>query len=167
MTSNVEQGTRNSDSSRYDRDYYQWLLLTIQQLQNQEYAVVDWDNLLEELEGLAKSQKRELKSRLLVLIEHLLQLKYWGKERDYNGRGWRNTIIEQRRQIQIVLDDSPSLQPILADLFEQCYKMARQDTSQKTGLDIQVFPDSPPFSLEEVLNFYYFDAHQPESMTNY
>jgi len=93
LTSNVEQGTRNSDSSRYDRDYYQWLLLTIQQLQDQEYAVVDWENLLEELEGLAKSQKRELKSRLLVLMEHLLKLKYWGKERDYNARGWRNTIL--------------------------------------------------------------------------
>ncbi len=160
LTSNIEKVTQNFTSSLYDRDDYQWLLQTIRQLQSQEYSAVDWENLLEELESLAKSQTRELKSRLLVLIEQLMKLKYWESERDYNAREWKNTIIEQRRQIQILLDDSPNLKPILTDLFEQCYKMARQDTSQKTGLNIQVFPDSPPFSIEEALNFYYFDAQQ-------
>jgi len=159
MTRNVEQATQNSNSSLYEKDYYQWLLLTIEKLQNQEYSAVDWENLVEELDGLAKSQKRELKSRLLVLLEHLLKLKYWKNERDYNARGWKTTIIEQRRQIQILLEDSPSLKSIITDLFEQCYKMARQDTSQKIGLDINTFPDSPPFSLEEALDFYYFNNH--------
>jgi len=34
-----------------------------------------------------------------------------------NERGWRNTIIEQRRQIQLVLQDSPSLRATLKDRY--------------------------------------------------
>ncbi len=140
----------------YHQDYYQWLLTTFKQLQNSDYSQVDWENLLEELESLAKAQKRELKSRLIVLIEHLLKLTYWESERDDNARGWKNTIVEQRRQIELLLEDSPSLQPLLADLFESCYVRAKQDTSYKTGLPIEIFPQSPPFSFEQALKFDYF-----------
>ncbi len=140
----------------YHQDYYQWLLTTFKQLQNSDYSQVDWENLLEELESLAKAQKRELKSRLIVLIEHLLKLTYWESERDDNARGWKNTIVEQRRQIELLLEDSPSLQPLLADLFESCYVRAKQDTSYKTGLPIEIFPQYPPFSFEQALKFDYF-----------
>lgn len=156
MTSNVTSYQPQSDHSLYNEDYYQWLSITVKQLQNSDYSQVDWKNLLEELESLAKAEKRELKSRLIVLIEHLLKLAYWESERDYNSSGWKNTIIEQRRQIDLLLEDSPSLKPMLADLFDSCYLRAKQDTSYKTGRPIDIFPQDPPFDLEQVLNSNYF-----------
>ena len=159
MMTNVQSSQSKSHHSLYEEDYYQWLLATVKQLQNSHYSEVDWENLLEELESLAKAQKRELKSRLIILIEHLLKLAYWENEREYNARGWKNTIIEQRRQIQLLLEDSPSLQPILADLFDSCYARAKQDTSYKTGLALDLFPQDPPFNFEQALNFDYFYHH--------
>lgn len=156
MTTNVQPSTPNSNHSLYERDYYQWLLLTIKQLQTDKYSEVDWENLLEELDSLAKAQRRELKSRLIVLIEHLLKLAYWEREREYNARGWKNTIIEQRKEIQLLLKDSPSLKPILAEQFLECYTLAKKYTSRKTELDINLFPDHPPFTLEEALELDYF-----------
>jgi hypothetical protein len=153
---NLPPLTPKQSSSLYEQDYYQWIAMTVKQIRQGKLADVDWHNVLEELETLGRSEKRQLKSRLMVLIEHLLKLAYWNAERDYNARGWNNTIVEQRRQIELLLQDSPSLQPILADLLAECYAQARKDTSRKTGLDLDTFPDYPPFSLEQVLDFDYY-----------
>jgi hypothetical protein len=87
-----------------------------------------------------------------VLIEHLLKLQYWTTEKDYNARGWRNTIVEQRRQIAYTLADSPSLQAIVNDMFSDCYQDARNDTLRKYQLPSTLFPQESPFSLVEVLD---------------
>lgn len=155
MTTNLPSPTYQHDSI-YEKDYYKWIATTVEQIRQGNFANIDWDNVLEELETLGRSEKRELKSRLIVLIEHLLKLAYWSTEREYNARGWNNTIVEQRRQIELLLQDSPSLKPILADLLNDCYTEARKDTSRKTELEIDTFPANPPFTLEQVLDFDYY-----------
>lgn len=62
------------------------------------------------------------------------------------------TIVEQRRQIILSLEDSPSLKTVLSDLFRDCYQIARKDTLQKHELTADIFPVKPPFTLEDVLN---------------
>ena len=93
----------------YERDFHLWVKTNTQLLKNNRFHEVDWQNLIEELDSMGKREKRELKSRLIVLIEHLLKLKYWETERAANARVWRITAIEQRRQIQLLLEDSPTL----------------------------------------------------------
>jgi hypothetical protein len=101
---------------------------------------------------MGKSQRKELKTRLTVLIEHLLKLQYWTTEKEYNVRGWLNTIVEQRRQITYILADSPSLKPVLNDIFLDCYQDARSDTLRKYQLPATLFPQESPFCLLEVLD---------------
>jgi hypothetical protein len=101
---------------------------------------------------MGRSEKKELKTRLVVLIEHLLKLQYWIEEKDDNARGWRNTVVEQRRQITYTLADSPSLKAILNDVFLPCYQDAKKDTINKYQLPSNLFPEEPPFSLAQVLN---------------
>lgn len=156
MTTHLPSPTSKHDFSLYEQDYYKWISTTVEQIRQGDFTNVDWENVLEELEALGKSEKRELKSRLMVLIEHLLKLAYWRTEREYNARGWKNTIIEQRRQIKLLLQDSPSLKAILADLLSECYTQARNDTSYKTELELETFPANPPFTVEQVLDFDYY-----------
>ena len=83
-------------STLYDTDFYLWIQHTVEALKQQDWDRVDWDNLIEEVESMGRSEKRELKSRLLVILEHLLKLMFWESEKPQNARGWRNTVIEQR-----------------------------------------------------------------------
>jgi len=64
-------------STAYETDYNQWLKETVKQLQERNFEQVDWDNLIEEIESMGKSDRRALMSLLTRLIEHLLKLAYW------------------------------------------------------------------------------------------
>jgi hypothetical protein len=141
-----------SESSLYESDFYQWVQQTAAALKAKAFNQVDWTNVIEEIESMGRSERRELKSRLIVLLEHLLKLQYWTSERDLNERGWRNTIIEQRRQIQLVLDDSPSLRTMLNDLYADAYCQAREDLILKAQLPEATIPHEQPYALTEALN---------------
>jgi hypothetical protein len=143
-------------STLYDRDFYLWLDTTAKLLKGRCFEELDLENLIEEIESIGRSEKRELKSRLITLVEHLLQLKHWESERVYNERGWRNTIIEQRHQVKLTLEDSPSLKQVIPSLFPDCYQNAREIFLQKSDLPAEIVPVVSPFTPEEVLNSNYF-----------
>jgi Domain of unknown function DUF29 len=136
----------------YDQDFYLWIQTTVKLLSEGKLEQLDIENLIEEIDSMGRREKKELKTRLIVLIEHLLKLQYWTEEKDYNARFWRNTVVEQRRQIAYSLADSPSLKSILNDVFLECYQDARNDTLRKYELPSELFPEDSPFSLLDVLN---------------
>ncbi len=90
----------------YQKDYYGWLQENAQLIRERKFSEVDADNLIEELESMGKSEKRELSSRLTVLLMHLMKWQYQAVRR---STSWRNTIAVQRIDIQDLLEDSPSL----------------------------------------------------------
>ncbi|GFE67478.1 hypothetical protein CFPU101_00880 [Chroococcus sp. FPU101] len=61
----------------YEADYNQWVEETVKQLQNKNYAAVDWENLIEEVADLSGRERDKLESLLTVLFEHLLKIAYW------------------------------------------------------------------------------------------
>ena len=144
--------TTDPRTSLYEQDFYLWIQETVEILKKGQLEQLDIENLIEEVDSMGKSQRKELKTRLTVLIEHLLKLQYWTTEKDYNARGWRNTIVEQRRQIVYMLVDSPSLKAMVNDMFLDCYQDARNDTLRKYQLPLTLFPQECPFSLLEVLD---------------
>ncbi|MBE9141186.1 DUF29 domain-containing protein [Nodosilinea sp. LEGE 07088] len=140
------------ESSLYERDFYQWVQQTAAALKAKAFDQVDWANVIEEIESVGRSERRELKSHLIVLLEHVLKLQYWTSERASNERGWRNTVIEQRRQIQLLLDDSLSLRPLLDDLYADAYRQAREDLILKAQLPEAAIPHGQPYTLAEALD---------------
>jgi hypothetical protein len=144
--------TIDTNKTLYEQDFYLWLKTTLTLLREGKLEQLDIENLIEEIDSMGRSEKKELKTRLVVLIEHLLKLQYWTEEKDYNARGCRNTVVEQRRQIAYTLADSPSLKGILNDVFLDCYIDARNDTINKYQLPSTLFPKEPSFSLVQVLN---------------
>ncbi|MDJ0843562.1 DUF29 domain-containing protein [Crocosphaera sp.] len=136
----------------YDQDFCLWIESTIKQIEAQEFDKIDWDKVIEELDSLGKSDKRELKNRLVVLLEHLLKLAYWETEREYNQRNWKGTIREQRRQLLLLLEDSPSLKPLFYDSLPKCYSDARKIVLDKTNLSDNIIPIEITFPVEDILN---------------
>ncbi len=111
-----------SKTSLYDRDLNLWLETAIAKLKCGDFHNLDIANLVEELEGLAGRDKRELKNRLIVLLEHLLKRLYVNMPQDFNG--WQRTIWEQRTQIEILFEQSPSLKTLWQDYFESAWGYA-------------------------------------------
>ena len=142
----------NESKNLYEQDFYLWLQTTANLLENNKFDQLDIKNLIEEINSMGRSEKKELKSHLITLIEHFLKLEYWQLEKENNARGWRNTVAEQRLQIELTLEDSPSLRNMLDDIFEECYQKARQYILKRYQLSPNLFPENPPFSVTDVLN---------------
>jgi hypothetical protein len=103
----------------YDQDYLLWTEDTVNQLRNKNFHRLDLVNLIEEIEDLGKSQKRELKSRLGELLEHILKRTYIDMPDCY--RGWVESVDKQRIGLRRLLKDSPSLKPYLLEVFDEVY----------------------------------------------
>jgi hypothetical protein len=117
---NTQQGTQKL----YDQDILLWVEDTVAKLKLRDFEAIDWDNVIEEIEALGISHKRELVNRLVTLIEHLLKRLYVPLPENY--RGWENTIREQQLQLRLLLDDAPSLKGIWHDRFDLAWDLAIQ-----------------------------------------
>ena len=143
------------DLCLYDQDLHLWLVKTADLLKKKRFEELDLENLIEEIESMGKRERRELANRLTTIIEHLLKLTYWTEVKEENARGWRITIVEQRRQIIRLLADSPSLKTWLEEIFLECYEAARTDTIKANYLPENIFPLQPFLTVEELLNLDY------------
>ena len=130
-------------STAYETDYNQWLKETVKQLQERNFDQVDLDNLIEEIESIRKSDRRALMSLLTRLIEQLLKLAYWQEEKKRSGNHWAAAIVNFRAQIQHRLEDSPSLRPELAAMYDKVYPVAIKSVSQLFSLnsDAHISPE--------------------------
>ena len=136
-------------SNLYQTDFHAWTQEQAKLLKTQHLFELDIDNLVEELESLGKKERQELRNRLAVLIGHLLKWQYQPQNRSNN---WLATMREQREQIQILLVESPSLKPYLAEAFTLSYSSAVNLAVKDTDLPYETFPHTNPFTLLEVTN---------------
>lgn len=149
----INQSFVNSQTL-YEQDFYLWTKAIVQHLKENRFNDIDIPNLIAEIESMGKSEKRELKSRLIVLLIHLIKWQYQPEKR---SESWRSTITEQRICIEALLEDSLSLQPLLIEIFPDCYEKARSKASEETGIKLNFFPQESPFTLDETLNAYFLN----------
>ena len=133
----------------YEQDFVAWLEDQAERARRGETESLDLDNIAEELEGMARSDRREVRNRLTVLLVHLLKHEFQPRRR---SRGWRATIAEQRQRIATVIEDSPSLESFPALIIDRCYADARSQAALETGLPSTAFPEHCPFAIEQVLD---------------
>jgi hypothetical protein len=98
-------------SSVYEQDFVRWAETQAETLrraaEDGSNLPLDWYNLAEEIESLGRSQRRELRSRLATIIEHLLKLQFSSAVEPRAGSV--ETIGRERGDIERLLEDSPSL----------------------------------------------------------
>ncbi len=137
----------------YERDFYGWCNEQANLLRQQRLSEIDLIHLIEEIESLGRSEKRELASRLRILISHLLK---WQYQPQRQGNSWRNTIRIQRIDLLKLLRDNPSLVPRLSEEINDNYALARIDAADETLLSEATFPDACPYNSEQLLDDNFF-----------
>lgn len=139
----------------YERDFDLWLEMAIAQLKVGDFDNLDIENLVEELEGLSGSNKREIESRLIRLIEHILKRCYVSMPDCY--RGWQVTIISQRDELRRLLRQSPSLKLHFFQSFDESFDTALELVM--TEYDQTSFPTTWQFSrdIDPILSVKFWD----------
>ena len=137
------------NAAAYDEDLFAWTQEQAELLRSGELSLLDTLNLAEEIESMGKSLRRELRSRLIVLLAHLLK---WQHQPNFRSKSWSATATEQRRQIEYLLKDSPSLGPVLMQELEVLYGEAREKAAHETGFAVGVFPSECPFTPDLILD---------------
>jgi hypothetical protein len=141
-----------SDAS-YEQDFYAWLLKSATLLRQRKFSELDVEKIAEELEGMARSDKRQLLNRFAVLLSHLLK---WQYQPDKRSKSWDRSMKEQRKRILLLLEESPSLRYAIEKTLADAYEIAVLTAANETGIDELAFSESCEYSLEEILdkNFY-------------
>lgn len=140
-------------SNIYETDFYAWTQKQVNLLKNQQWERLDITNLIEEIETLGRKERQELRNRLGVLLGHLLK---WQFQSEKRSSSWLSPIREQRIQIKLLLEDSPSLKPYLDEVFLTAYELGLALAMRETQLGERVFPEICPYTPEQTINPEFF-----------
>ena len=130
----------------YERDFYSWALEQAELLRERRFAELDLENLAEEIDGLARGEARELRSRYATLLMHLLK---WEIQPERRSPSWKATIVRERVEIEDHLDEDPGLKPRQSELFARAYRSARAGAAAETDLPLSRFPAACPYTHEQ------------------
>ena len=136
-----------TDPASYEDDFVLWAAHQGELLRLNRFELLDRKNVIEELEDMGKNRHHALRSRMQVLVMHLLK---WQFQSEHRSPSWRRTIQEQRFGIEDLLAESPSLQRFLQDYAQARYPHAVKLASIDTGLPTQAFPPSLPYAIAQL-----------------
>ncbi len=133
----------------YERDFHAWLMEQAAVLRARSSEGIDWDNLAEEVESVARSEKREIRDRLENLIRHLLK---WQFQPGRRAESWRIKIGEERTFLSGLVETSPSLSEFVSEAYPEEYRGGRRLALDDIGVRGDAIPETPPFDLDQALN---------------
>jgi hypothetical protein len=150
----------STTGSLYVIDLNAWAEAQAELLREQRFDELDLANPIDEVSGMGGGERQQIESRLDNPIGHLSKCMYQPGARDSR---WVGTVVEQRRRVMRVIKASPSLKRYPATVFDECYLAGRRLAARETGIDLMLFPEHPPFSLEQVLDLD-FMPREPSSL---
>jgi hypothetical protein len=133
----------------YDLDFHAWANEQAALLRAGKLSEADIEHIAEEIESIGKSEKRELISRLTVLLAPMLK---WSYQPDPRGKSWRLTMEEQRDERETHLVDNPRLKSTIEDSVVVAYRRAILGAVRETDMDRSVFPTVCPWSFEQMMD---------------
>ncbi len=141
--------TKPTTPVRYEEDFVAWAAETAQLLLERRFDEIDIESLAEEVQAMAARDRRELESRLAVILLHLLK---WKCQPEKRSGSWDSTILTQRADLRRLLRQSPSLKREVAEAVKEAYPDAVGGAAKETGLRVTTFPSDCPFSPEQILD---------------
>jgi Domain of unknown function DUF29 len=145
----MNKHTPKHELATYDSDFHLWSQTQAAAIREGRFAEIDLENVAEEIESLGKSDKREIESRLEVLLLHLLKWQFQAQKRK---NGWHGSMVEARLRVTGLIEESPSLKSFPEQKLVRSYAAARRRAAAETGLSIKRFPAECPYTLAEILD---------------
>ncbi|MBF0607700.1 MAG: DUF29 domain-containing protein [Magnetococcales bacterium] len=139
-------------SDLYEVDFYQWAFHNADLLRQGRFTEIDLENIIEELEDMGRSSKRELASRLAVLIMHLLK---WQYQLNRRSESWITTIVNQRRELKRLLEDNPSLKYNIETVMAKEFIEAKLMFEVETGISARQLPETCHYTFEQLMDYSY------------
>jgi len=139
----------NKFAKIYDQDFHAWIQHQIYLLKEGRTSELDIEHLIEELDDMGKSNIRELESRFLILIAHLLK---WQFQAEKQSSGWRGSISEQRIRLMRLIEKVPSLKREMDNAINSVYFDAVELASDETNLPKTTFPKNCPYTIKQLLD---------------
>ena len=131
----------------YERDETAWLEAMAELARDGRAEELDLPHLAEYLTDMARRDRREVESRLVVLLAHLLK---WAHEPGHRSRSWRATVIEQRQELNR-LAGRGVLRSHAEEVLTEVYSEAVERAAAETGLSLERFPVECPYTLDQLL----------------
>jgi Domain of unknown function DUF29 len=131
----------------YEDDIALWAERQADVLRRRASNEIDWENVAEEIEDVARRERNQIRRRLVVLCVHLLKWQFQPKRRT---RSWRGFIVEARARIAGLVEDGPSLRPYPAKALGRAYSDGRPEAEAETGLT--KLPAECPWTIDQVLD---------------
>ena len=138
-----------SAAELYDRDFFEWTVRNAELLRSGRSTEADLEHIAEEIEDMGKRERRELLSRLSVLIAHLLK---WQVQPDRRSGSWTTTIRLQRSRIKKLISQMPSLHPFLVENLADAYQDGVMTAVVETNLPVEAFPSTCAWELDALLD---------------
>jgi hypothetical protein len=132
----------------YESDETAWLEAMSALIKQGRLDEVDYPNLAEYLADMARRDRREVESRLTVLIAHALK---WAHQPEHRSGSWRGTIIEQRQELEGLVSRGV-LRNHAEAVLEDVYRKAVERAVAETGLPAETFPQACPRTLDQWLS---------------
>ena len=133
----------------YDKDFFAWSSQQAALLRAGQFSSADIKHIAGEIESMGNTEKRELVSRLKVLLLHLLK---WQFQPSGRGSSWEASIKIQRLELVDHLHDNPSLKSKLPEAIASAYRIAVVAASSETGLPETAFPEMCPYSFQQLMS---------------
>ena len=103
---------------------------------------------MEEIDGLAALERRELRSRIRFIVTRLIIAQ---QPRPAFRAGPQELVEAEQDAVGMLLEDNPTLRAELAATIQSVYPRARRAAARDLGIPIEHLPDTNPFTLEEIL----------------
>lgn len=139
---------RQTLSSLYEEDETAWLDVMAELAAQKRFEEMDCENLSEYLQSMARSDRRAVFNRLVVLLLHLLK---WDTQPERRTASWRRTILLQRVKLDQLLE-SGTLRRHARQILDDTYAKALAVAAEETGLPLKKFPRKCPRTLDQVLS---------------
>jgi hypothetical protein len=153
----------------YEKDFLLWLEENLKFLENREYDLVDWENLLEEIRDIGQRHLDAVISQMARIMEHLYKWENY-RYRDYVGNSWINIIHQARGKLELAFRRYPSLRTKAQDreniqtawevavysLIQWFENPKNHDLAKKYFGRIPTekdFPKDCPYTFEQILEY--------------
>jgi hypothetical protein len=162
----MEQTTQNL-KELYEKDFYLWVQETLKLLKNKEYDLVDWENLLEEIEDMGQRYLDSAVSFMEVILEHLYKWENFRYREDV-GHSWISSINNARNELDTIFERHPSIRKKSAEELSTAWRIAvkrltkwfkepqNQNLAKKYFGRLPTeedFPKECPYTFEQIMEY--------------